>query len=346
MVETALDFPIYSIKAVAHLAGITEPTLRAWEKRYSILSPQRTDSGHRRYTKRDIYRIIWLKNRIEEGMSISQASLLLKSQAENNFLEEVDSEVKASHSTSSFNSSSNSKPITNGSNGKNGHVQVSEIRSTATITQELLQSFLDFNELAAEKLMIEAMGLYPPEQVCVEVIQPVLVEVGELWSRNETTLATEHFATNICRTRLNAMLDSLPIVTTGPLIVTACGPQEFHEIGTIIVTLFLRRHGWRVIYLGQNVPALDLEKDLRRIKPDLVVFSAGRVETALAVAQEIKPIVEKIRQAWLPNLLFSYAGRAFVENPSLHKLFEGHHFFGNDAHQSVQIVEQLLRPHN
>src|SRR6478672_8358726 len=87
MVEAALDFPIYSIKAVAHMAGITEPTLRAWEKRYSILTPKRTESGHRRYTRRDIYRVMWLKNRLEEGMSISQASALLKTQPESVLLE-------------------------------------------------------------------------------------------------------------------------------------------------------------------------------------------------------------------------------------------------------------------
>jgi methanogenic corrinoid protein MtbC1 len=340
MVDTALDFPIYSIKAVAHLAGITEPTLRAWEKRYSILTPQRTDSGHRRYTKRDIYRIIWLKNRIEEGMSISQASILLKNQPEEAFLESVEAELKnGRNGVHSLKSSGNGELATNGTHRQ---IQLSEVRSTSALTQELLQTFLDFDEHSAEDLMAEALGLYPPETVCVDIIQPVLTEIGELWAKNEVTLANEHFATNICRTRLNAMMDSLPVIMDGPLILTACAPHEFHEIGVIIANLFLRRHGWRVIYLGQNVPALDLEKDLRRLRPNLVVFSAGRTETALAMAQEIKPVIERINQSWDAKMRFAYAGRAFVDSPHLHKLFEGHHYFGNDARQSVMIVNQLL----
>jgi MerR family transcriptional regulator, light-induced transcriptional regulator len=346
MVDTALDFPIYSIKAVAHLAGITEPTLRAWEKRYSILTPQRTDSGHRRYTKRDIYRIVWLKNRIEEGMSISQASLLLKSQPEEAFLDSVETELKNPRNGNGNHAVKSHLNGTNGVNGSQGRVILNEVRSVTTITQELLQAFLNYDEHAAEDLMAEALGLYSPETVCVEIIQPVLLQIGEMWAKNELTLATEHFATNICRTRLNSMIDSLPIVTEGPLVLMACGPHEFHEIGVIITTLFLRRHGWRVIFLGQNVPALDLEKDLRRLKPALVVFSAGRTETALAMAQEIKPVIERIKQTWGANMLFAYAGRAFVESPNLHQLFEGHHYFGNDARQSVMIVNQLLGENN
>jgi len=332
MVDTALDFPIYSIKAVAHMAGITEPTLRAWEKRYNILTPGRTESGHRRYTKRDIYRVIWLKNRLKEGMSISQASTLLLTQPEENLDEVLQSEAKQGWST----------PIPK----RNGHTdnsrQSSEIRSFKVLSSELLNSFLDYDEHRADNLLSEAVGLYSPEEVCVEIMQTVMREIGERWMRNEVTVATEHFASNMCRTRINAMIDSLPVVEAGPLIVTACGPHEFHELGVIVTTFFLRRHGWRVIYLGQNVPALDLEKDLRRLRPALVVFSAGRTETALSLAQEISPVIGRVRDNWLSTLVFAYAGRAFTEDPGLHELFKGYLYFGDDARQSIALVDRIL----
>ncbi len=334
MVEAALDFPIYSIKAVAHMAGVTEPTLRAWEKRYSILTPQRTESGHRRYTRRDIYRVIWLKSRLEEGMSISQASLLLQTLPENNLMDHIQTELKPSRNGNGKN---------NNSQNSNGHLShTSQVRSISALIDELLDSLVDFDEAKSDQLLSEAMGLYSPETVCTEIMQPVLVEIGERWMRNEVTVATEHFASNLCRTRLNAMLESLPVVKNGPLILTACGPHEFHEIGVIITTLFLRRHGWRVLYLGQNVPSIDLEKDLRRLKPSLIVFSAGRTETALSLAKDIKPVIEKVRTDWLPNLIFGYGGRAFMEEPSLHELFVGHIYFGDDAEQSVSLTDQIL----
>jgi DNA-binding transcriptional MerR regulator len=332
MIEAAIDLPVYSIKAVAHMAGITEPTLRAWEKRYNILAPQRTETGHRRYTKRDIYRVLWLKHRLEEGMSISQASTLLLTLPETNLFDNIQFELKPERNGIK----PNGRRV--GTEGAKGN----EVRSFAVLIEELLESFLDFDELSADQVIAEAMGLYSPEAVCIEIMQPVLIEIGQRWMLNEATVATEHFASNICRTRLNSILDALPVVKDGPLLLTACGPHEFHEIGIIITTLFLRRYGRRVIHLGQNVPAVDLEKDLRRLKPSLIVFSATRTETALMLAQEIKPTIERVRATFLPELIFAYGGRAFIEEPNLHDLFTGHVYFGDNARQSVDLVDQLL----
>ena len=340
MVETALDFAIYSIKAVAHMADITEPTLRAWEKRYSILSPGRTDSGHRRYTKRDIYRVMWLKQRLEEGMSISQASTLLQTQPESVLLDMAQYE-KGQRGVATTKPAW-SDPNTGEVRHNNEIVLPNEVRSPQVLVDRLLEALLQFDEATADRLLAEASSIYPPETVCVDIIQAVLIEIGERWFKNEVTIATEHFASTLCRARLNAMIEALPLKQEGPLVLTACGPQEFHELGIVITTYFLRRYGWRVIYLGQNVPAIDLEKDLRRLNPALLVFSSGRSETALLLAREIMPVVERVRQNWLPDLLFAYGGRAFVEDPGLHELFQGQIYFGDDARQSVQLIEDVV----
>ncbi len=337
MIETTLDFAIYSIKAVAHMADVTEPTLRAWEKRYSILSPGRTESGHRRYTKRDIYRVMWLKQRLEEGMSISQAATLLQTQPES-FLEDMAQYEKTNRNGQTRTIETNGNAFSNRQNLDLPY----EVRSPKILVERLLEAFLQFDEAGAERLLAEASSVYPPETVCVDIIQSVLIEVGERWIKNEVTIATEHFASTLCRSRLNTMIEALPLKEDGPLVLTACGPQEFHELGIVITTYFLRRYGWRVIYLGQNVPGLDLEKDLRRLQPALLVFSAGRTESALLLGREIIPVVERVRQNWLPNLIFAYGGRAFVEDAGLHDLFKGQVYFGDDARQSVKRIEDIL----
>ncbi len=342
MVETTLDFAIYSIKAVAHMADVTEPTLRAWEKRYSILSPGRTDSGHRRYTKRDIYRVMWLKQRLEEGMSISQASTLLQTQPETALLDMAQYEKTGRNVAGEKNSPGGLWNEVESNRARRTNVTANEVRSPKVLVDRLLEAFLEFDEVQAERLLAEAASIYPPEAVCVDIIQAVLVEVGERWMKGEVTIATEHFASTLCRARLNAMIEALPIKTDGPLVLTACGPQEFHELGVIITTYFLRRYGWRVIYLGQNVPAIDLEKDLRRLRPSLLVFSAGRSETAILLAREILPLVERVRQNWQPELLFAYGGFAFVDDPGLHDLFKGQIYFGDDARQSVTLIEDII----
>jgi MerR family transcriptional regulator, light-induced transcriptional regulator len=334
---TTLDFAIYSIKAVAHMAGITEPTLRAWEKRYNILSPGRTESGHRRYTKRDIYRVIWLRQRLEEGMSISQAATLLQTQPETALLEiaELDKQRSNGKGSNSWNENGIVK-------SRAMLVTAEEVRSPRLLADRLLDALLDFDETTVDRLLAEASSIYPPETVCVDIIQSVLLEVGERWMRNEVTIAMEHFASTLCRARLNAMIEALPVNEDGPLVLSGCAPQEFHELGIVMTNYFLRRYGWRNIYLGQNVPAIDLEKDLRKLNPSLVVFSAGRTETAILLAREILPVIEHVKQQWLPQLTFAYGGSAFVGDAGLHELFPGQVYFGDDARQSIKLIKELM----
>ncbi|HEX2915925.1 MAG TPA: MerR family transcriptional regulator [Chloroflexia bacterium] len=338
MVDSTLDFAIYSIKAVAHMADVTEPTLRAWEKRYSILSPGRTESGHRRYTKRDIYRVMWLKQRLEEGMSISQASALLQTQPETALLEmaQYEKNIRGGGTRATI------LDVDETGQTRRQTFTLGEVRSPRLLSERLLEAFLAFDEQSADNLLSEAASIYPPDVVCVDIIQNVMTEIGERWMKNEVTIATEHFASTLCRTRLNAMIEALPVQENGPLVLTACGPHEFHELGIVITTYFLRRAGWRVIYLGQNTPAIDLEKDVRRLRPSLLVFSAGRTETALLLAREILPVVERVRQNWQPDLLFAYGGRALVDDPGLHDMFKSYIYFGDDARQSVKLIEDIL----
>src|SRR6202140_3179078 len=72
------DVPLFNAKAVVQQTGIAAPTLRAWERRYTILSPERAQNTYRLYSERDIALIGWLKDRVDAGMSISQAVSLFR----------------------------------------------------------------------------------------------------------------------------------------------------------------------------------------------------------------------------------------------------------------------------
>src|SRR5258708_2897544 len=71
------DMPLYNTKAVVHQTGVPAPTLRAWERRYGILTPRRGDNDYRLYSERDMMLVAWLRERVEGGMTISQAIALL-----------------------------------------------------------------------------------------------------------------------------------------------------------------------------------------------------------------------------------------------------------------------------
>jgi len=72
------DMPVYTIKTVVLETGIAPATLRAWERRYGVLSPGRSDGGYRLYSERDIATLRWLKNQVDAGVSISRAVALLE----------------------------------------------------------------------------------------------------------------------------------------------------------------------------------------------------------------------------------------------------------------------------
>src|ERR1700682_116496 len=76
------DVPLFNTKAVVQQTGIAAPTLRAWERRYTILSPERAQNTYRLYSERDIATIRWLKERVDTGIAISQAIALLRHMSE------------------------------------------------------------------------------------------------------------------------------------------------------------------------------------------------------------------------------------------------------------------------
>ncbi len=177
-------------------------------------------------------RLRWLKNQVDAGVSISRAVALLEIRHRAGEEPELDFERAAQQVGPSEN-----------------------VRGTETIVEELVETLILFQEPHAEAVLGEAFALYPVDVVAEEIITPTLVEIGDRWHRGEASIVQEHFATAFLRRRLTALFHAYPQPLTGPLAITGSGPHEWHDVGILLVSLSLRRHGWRVIYLGQNVPA-------------------------------------------------------------------------------------------
>src|SRR5690242_20039618 len=79
LLDAYSDMPLFNTKAVVHQTGVPAPTLRAWERRYGILAPRRGENDYRLYSERDMMMVSWLRERVETGMTISQAIALLRS---------------------------------------------------------------------------------------------------------------------------------------------------------------------------------------------------------------------------------------------------------------------------
>lgn len=226
----------YNIQAVERLTGIPAATLRSWERRYGFPRPQRTSSARRLYSERDVAALQWLRAQTAQGLSVAQAIHWLQQNA-----------------------------------------AVALGRSAATAASALVRAFLEsvarFDEVAADRALGDAFAQLPPDRAVTEVIQPILVEVGDRWAHGDLSVGVEHFASYLIRRRLLALLAAQPPLGSLPAAVLACVPGEQHEFGLLMLALFLRWAGMRVIYLGADVPLTDLVRCVRETQPAAVCLS-------------------------------------------------------------------------
>jgi DNA-binding transcriptional MerR regulator/methylmalonyl-CoA mutase cobalamin-binding subunit len=229
----------YRIKRVAHLTGINPATLRAWERRYQLLTPRRSAAGYRLYSDEDISILSRIKRLIDEGLSIGEA------------LERV---------------RNSSMPL-------GAHADAALMRE---VQDEMLDALLTMDRPRAQAGW-ERLESVPSLRRVDEVLMPVLREVGERWARGEIGVADEHYATAFAREKLAAIFEELDAGSGGgPLAVCAGLPHEEHELGLMAAALHLLDAGWRVIYLGINVPLVEIGRVCAERRPAMVCTSVMR----------------------------------------------------------------------
>jgi hypothetical protein len=137
-----------------------------------------------------------------------------------------------------------------------------------------------FDDVGGHRCLNKVFEDLPAEEALVDVVLPYLRGLGERWQNGTIGVGQEHFASNVIRTRLSALMQQQSR-TEGPLAVFACLPKEQHEFGLMASAVALARMGWRTCYLGANTPAAELVRACGRLHPDAIVLSAHR-QTAFA----------------------------------------------------------------
>jgi DNA-binding transcriptional MerR regulator len=260
------DFsPKYNVKAVSHLVGILPVTLRAWERRYGLPTPQRGVQGYRLYSEYDVRTLRWLKSQIEAGMSISRAAQHLAS------LRERGSDPALSLKR---------------------EAAAQQPASAENLSARCAEAWLALDEAAAAETLRLAFSLYPIDRVLEAVIRPALVDLGERWHRGELPVATEHFATQFCLRHLMSMFSAFGAPSRSGVIVAACAPGEHHELGLLMLVVMLRWRGWEVVYLGPNLKLERLDEAVGHLQPRVLLFTATRPEAAQALAA-LPPILAR-----------------------------------------------------
>jgi DNA-binding transcriptional MerR regulator len=311
------DQPTFNLKAVVNETGLKPDTLRAWERRYGLPNPDRTAGGHRLYSQHDIDMLKWLVARQDEGLSISRAIKLWRRliQAGRDPLtdEEFATPVEEAPTVTA--------PIRTGN-------AVKELR------HKWIAACLKFDERASEQILTQAFALFPIETVCFEILQKALSEIGQGWYEGEISVQQEHFASALAVRRLETLVASTPTPTRNGRILAACPPEERHTFSLLMLTLFLRRAGWDVVYLGGNVPTDRLSGTIAAAKPHMVILSAQTLYTAATML----PMALLLQREQIPS---AYGGAVFNFLPVLRTYMPGY-YLGTTIENVPKVVDQLL----
>ncbi len=312
--------PIYNLKAVVQQTALKPDTLRAWERRYGLPNPERTDSGHRLYSQYDVEVIRWLLERQSEGMSIGRAVDLWR-QLESN----------------------NSDPLETQTLGESPSIPAGEIEKSvgagvsdhiATIRRQWIAACLQFDERLADDVLSQAFSLFPIETVCLSVLQAGLAEIGSGWHQGKVTVQQEHFASELAMRRLEAILSSMPVPHHRGRILIGCPAGEEHTFPPLLLSVLLRRHGFDVVYLGANVPLRSMEVTIGATRPKLVIMTSQQLHTAASLLE----MAELLQERGIP---FAFGGLIFRTIPGLSNVIPGQ-YLGNSIDDSLQIVAQMM----
>ena len=316
--------PIYNLKAVVQETGLKADTLRAWERRYGVPAPQRTDSGHRLYSQHDIEVLKWLIERQDEGMSISRAIDLLHR------FEDEGRDLFESVAAPGAQRAVETRPAA----PKLDQQILSEAGTIQQMRTAWVDACLSFDEFRAEQLLSQAFALFPAEIVCIELIQHGLHEIGEGWYAGRVTVQQEHFASALAIRRMEALLASTPAPTRPGRILVGCPPEEEHTFVPLLLSLLLRRRGWDVVYLGANVPLRSLEATLATVRPNLVVLTAQQLYTAAGLMEMAELLLKE-------RVPVAFGGLVFTEIPDLHQSLPGY-YLGDKLEGAIAEVEHVM----
>ncbi len=251
---------LYPIRTVAAQTGVTAVTLRAWERRYGLIRPQRTPKGHRLYTAADIARIQGILALLEQGISIGQVKPLLET------------------ATSTLR-----RPPAAPSAGV-----WPEYRA------RMLRAIELFDEAALDSAYNDALSLYPVDLVIRNLAVPVLRHLGERWEAHATGVAEEHFFSVYLRNRIGSHVHHSNARGNGPRLLLACVPGEYHDLGLLLFALNAVSHGYRVLLLGANLPVTQVPAVLARRQCEAVVLSGSAQSGGTLLEKQLPELVQSV----------------------------------------------------
>lgn len=272
----------HPIRVVSRLTGLSAHVIRAWEKRYQAVSPERTDTNRRLYSEEDIERLQLLTEASRAGWSIGQIA-------------EFDNQQIRSL-----------LPVQTDSPKLDPGAYEPDSASTEKIIENALAAIQDMSGEKLQQQLSEAALAYSQPVLLDHIIAPLMTGVGDRWSTGHVRVAQEHLATAVVRLFLGRLLDQNWPEPDAPSIIVTTPSGQYHEIGALLVAVTAASVGWRAVFLGPNLPAHEIAHAAFQHQAALIALSIGYLTDEVYIADELR----QLKRLVSPDMNILIGGRA------------------------------------
>jgi DNA-binding transcriptional MerR regulator/methylmalonyl-CoA mutase cobalamin-binding subunit len=274
--------PRHPIRVVARRTGLSAATIRAWERRYGAVIPVRSEGGQRLYTDRDVKRLDALRRLTQAGRSISAVAALSPAEA-TTLLTEDEAAAAASD-----------------------RISATEASSPDHWTDQAYARVRGLDDASLDRTLRRALATLGAHRFLVAVAAPLLRQVGAGWHAGDITPAQEHLGSAVVD-RILAEIAAHSVPNDGSRrIVVATLQGELHALGARLVAAVAALEGWRVSYLGADLPAAEIAAAATAVGADAVAISMVAHDAFEAQARELVVL----RAALAPEIDLLVGGNA------------------------------------
>ena len=253
----------HPIQVVSRRTGLSNDVIRVWERRYEVVSPQRQETGRRLYSDADIERLSLLQRATSAGRRISEVAGLKNAE-----LKDLVAEDK-----------NNEQVIPSGAISGSG---------VNTFISEALQERHNMNAAGLHQVLVQASSGLPLLIFIDQVIGELLRKIGELWHDGSLRVGHEHMASGVIKRHLTGMLGRGN--SAGPLILMTTPSGQRHEMGALMAAVIAESEGWRVLYLGPDMPATEIAAAAAQSHASLVCLSMQARGDQNMLSEELKQL--------------------------------------------------------
>ncbi|MFC7490378.1 MULTISPECIES: MerR family transcriptional regulator [unclassified Knoellia] len=265
---------MYTIKRAAELTGIGLSTLRAWERRYGVVSPSRSEGQYRLYSDADVRALAIMASLVHDGWTAKEA---------------------AAETLSRLAGGGVSAPV--------GGPQGAELESPPGL-DELLDAARDLDTPRVSAILAQRLGSADFTEAAGSWLMPVLAAIGSAWADGRLSAAGEHLVSHAIQRRLAGLYEAAPRATTGPVVVLGLPSGARHELGLLAFSVAARQAGLTTAYVGADLPAEDWELAVSGRHAGGAVLSVPRMADIVSA----QAVVDRLTRN-APGIVVAVGGR-------------------------------------